>query len=173
MHPSYKFPASSPFYLTWIRNAVVWGGILAVWKFAWVICTSWPGRRSHNLMGNPFLFRITVELVTIYLVILLILFGMPARSWLLLQSIQITLCVVVLAEGLGGCLVTIVNAVDWGGMLRVILGENVTSTRIPGGYHWDGLAFWKNSWLRYYYWHSTAAAEQWLLRFATEPSRRL
>ena len=131
MHPSYKSPASSPFYLTWIRNAVVWGGILAVWKFAWVICTSWPGRRSHNLMGNPFLFRITVELVTIYLVILLILFGMPARSWLLLQSIQITLCVVVLADGLEGCLVTIVNAVDWGGMLRVILGENVTSTRIP------------------------------------------
>lgn len=120
-----------PAYLTRIRYAVVWGGILAVWKLAWVISTSCPGRRSHKRIGSPFRFRMIVEFVILYLVILLILLGIPARSWLLLQSIQTTRWVVVLTEGLEGCLVTIVNAADCGGMLRVMFGENVASTRMP------------------------------------------
>ena len=60
-----------------MRNAVVCGGMLAVWKFAWVIRTVWPGRSSLKGIGIPFRFWIRVEFVTTYRVWLFKLPGVP------------------------------------------------------------------------------------------------
>lgn len=55
-------------YITCIRKAVVCGGILAVWKFAWVILTICPGLRKRRFTGIPERFKMTVSSVMTNLV---------------------------------------------------------------------------------------------------------
>lgn len=108
--------------------------MLAVWKLECDICTSCPGRRARRGIGKPFLFRIIVEFVMKNTICLFILFCETVINRLLFASIQRIRAVVTLGGATGGRdgrLTVIENALLCGGMLLVIRGEKVTSTRIP------------------------------------------